>query len=336
MNNNTVKKSREKDDKKNTDKVNTLDKKTYEKNENQQTHASSHTSQSCVIIGGTQTKPLFVPIRADWQRNAALHYNLNGKISFDRNFISQELDAPSRIQPIIGDGNCFFRCISYIVSGWEKHFHFFRSKLIQHMQLISQLCTPLLNRNEDVDQYIARTKMATNNTWATQTEIFVMSHLLKTDIFIYTNSGNNYQWLRHSGQFLDRNMVVHNQCIYLNHHNRNHYEVVLEVAKNSIPENFQKETIYKELQNQSNKAQQHLQSGTQTLIYTEQKTNIDIENCDKQTNISKQEKNRLKVLKWRNQGNNRKEENKRKRNNSTNRGRKRNKTKEKKLTRSKR
>jgi hypothetical protein len=73
--------------------------------------------------------------------------------------------------------------------------------------------------------------------------------------------------------------------------------VVLEVAKNSIPENFQKETIYKELQNQSNKAQQHLQSGTQTLIYTEQKTNIDIENCDKQTNISKQEKNRLKVLK---------------------------------------
>jgi len=144
-----------------------------------------------------------------------------------------ELTAPCKTVQITGDGNCFFRAISYVVSGSEEFFPSLRRTLISHMMRNQALFKPLVEFTPTIAHHVREKKMDRNGSWATETEIFTMAHLLKTDIYTYTkpNGSESYRWLKHSGQFVDRNLQVHTQTnIYLHHANNNHFEVVLDVT----------------------------------------------------------------------------------------------------------
>lgn len=45
--------------------------------------------------------------------------------------------------------------------------------------------------------------MVKSGVWATTIEIFAASSQLSTDIFVYTQFGNNYQWQKFSRTMLD-------------------------------------------------------------------------------------------------------------------------------------
>jgi hypothetical protein len=60
--------------------------------------------------------------------------------------------APRRIHRIKGDGNCFFRAISYIISGSEENHIKIRESIINHMHIKSSELEAYLNTG--IDQYL--------------------------------------------------------------------------------------------------------------------------------------------------------------------------------------
>ena len=74
------------------------------------------------------------------------------------------------------------------------------------------------NMQEYVNQHGLR-------AWASEKEIFMMAHLLKIDICIYSTRFGG--WQVHSGHFLDPNLQISWQKLYISHPSENHYEVVL-------------------------------------------------------------------------------------------------------------
>ena len=130
-----------------------------------------------------------------------------------------------------------------------------------------RLCSVLSDGNQSILHYLQSSKMECDRVWATQVEIFATAHLLRTNIFVYTQiqGSSTFQWLKHAANFVENVNVPLYKCIYLNHNNANHYEVVLDVAAPTfnVPGNFIKGSqLYNEIEKQfqfSNKSEPVLQ-----------------------------------------------------------------------------
>ena len=74
----------------------------------------------------------FLPINESWQNNMC---NLFGiKLHNVHHIISAEnAGKPSLTKQIKGDGNCFYRAISFLISGTEEKHIIIRVHLLQHM-----------------------------------------------------------------------------------------------------------------------------------------------------------------------------------------------------------
>lgn len=67
--------------------------------------------------------------------------------------------------------------------------------------------------------------MMEEGKWATELEILACAHLLGLDIFTFSDS----RWVRFSGKNVSPSFKPSNVALYLNHKNKNHYNVVLDV-----------------------------------------------------------------------------------------------------------
>ena len=85
-------------------------------------------------------------------------------------------------------------------------------------------------------------------TWSTEVEIFCTSHLLRTDIFVYSQNGLNWDWLKYSGTFIDATYPVEKTAIYLQNTNRDHYDVVCNIRSTVASINMATENIYNQQQ----------------------------------------------------------------------------------------
>ena len=87
---------------------------------------------------------------------------------------------PRDIQKIKGDGNCFFRALSYtyVLLGSEC------SQAIMRQRMRQPCTSKKLDRymNENVNEYLRRSKRVSGGVWATYVEIMSTASLLKTDI----------------------------------------------------------------------------------------------------------------------------------------------------------
>ena len=126
-------------------------------------------------------------------------------------------------------GTVFFRCLSYVISGKEIHYKEVRRMLAHHIRCIEVLLQRVFRQKMTAQEYLQRRRMDVDKTWATEIELFAMAHFLKTDIYVYALTGQNFQWLKHSGAFLQEHLEIDTQCIYLFNREQNHYDVVLDV-----------------------------------------------------------------------------------------------------------
>ena len=55
------------------------------------------------------------------------------------------LTVPASVRYIKGDGNCFFRSISYVITGYEEQHEFVRSTILIHMRTFGHLLFLWLN-----------------------------------------------------------------------------------------------------------------------------------------------------------------------------------------------
>jgi hypothetical protein len=135
------------------------------------------------------------------------------------------IGQPSKLIPIQGDGNCFFRAISFAITGTQLYHAELRQSLIIHFLCYQPIFNKLL-KNDNVLNYLQHNKMAQNGIWATEMEIIGTAHMLSTDLVIYSQYGNHKKWLRYSGRLLDRNLTVSDRAIFINHAGGVHYELV--------------------------------------------------------------------------------------------------------------
>ena len=170
------------------------------------------------------------PIDERWQQNAckALGLKFAGTNNVDsRGANDHPLTRPHCTKDILGDGNCLFRSISYIITGSEDSHIEVRNAIIEHMKKIPQwLLQKHIVGYSTIDEYVLKMGMDKANTWGTMAEIATLAELLKTNVFTYDTAQDNWH------------LVVPHQAdgtlrydekvkgIYMRHL-PNHYDVVL-------------------------------------------------------------------------------------------------------------
>ena len=86
---------------------------------------------------------------------------------------------PRAIKPIAGYGNCFFRFISYIITGTELQHMDVCRVIVDHMKFVDYYPPGYTS----AEQYIQATRMDRFGTWGTDTEMVTLAHMLQTCIF---------------------------------------------------------------------------------------------------------------------------------------------------------
>ena len=129
---------------------------------------------------------------------------------------------PIRTESVLPDGNCFFRAISYWITGTCDQHAAVRALVVAHMRS---------NWREhgrrivgcDLLEYIRQSKMENKAVWATENEIFACADLLQTTIFVYSDVGSENRWVPHNPS-----SGKSSKCIYLSNINH-HFEPVTSV-----------------------------------------------------------------------------------------------------------
>ena len=154
----------------------------------------------------------FKPVCTEWQQEMCGRFNLTLK----RKSRYSHLNPPSPIsidhEPqktirIRGDGNCFFRTVSHIVSGDQEEHTSVRIAIVRYLRQNPQVFLSVLPDSQTMDQYLLQSKMETPRSWATEVEIFATATLLNTPIWIYAPYGKNLRWMKYA-PVLD-NVSVH-------------------------------------------------------------------------------------------------------------------------------
>ena len=144
--------------------------------------------------------------------------------------------SPSRKHVTKGDGNCFYRAISYCITGTQDHHEQLRMVLHSHMWNNIRLAEIFAMTANEFRHYLANKGPSNNNNtrqWATDIEIFFMSHLLQTDIAVYRyEAGAMKGWHLHDCNYIESTASTKSSngnlaTIYIDNPNGDHYDVVL-------------------------------------------------------------------------------------------------------------
>ncbi|XP_061191743.1 uncharacterized protein LOC133199982 [Saccostrea echinata] len=176
----------------------------------------------------------YVPIDSVMKRDLCQDLNIplicsgNG---VDTYCSGKKLDKPSSQQEILGDGNCFFRAVSFSLTNSEDYHYVIRSAVCKHLLENEVVFKPFLRTGENtVKEHLSKSSMSKNGTWATELEILAVCHLINVDIYTYTRN----QWLKFSIEKESPHIKRRTGAIYLNHHAQNHYNVVLDVCEKNV------------------------------------------------------------------------------------------------------
>ncbi|KAK3104116.1 hypothetical protein FSP39_024549 [Pinctada imbricata] len=194
----------------------------------------------------------FQPVTNFWQTQKSKDFNLPlEKLLVSR---SEEilrvcpLCPPSSLKTIGKDGNCFFRCISYYITGSEDHHFIIRRKLVSHMLANQNVMKTLMPQDRTLQNYIYSSRMGCDGTWATDTEIHAMAHMLQTNIYTYSLHGTSWKWLKFSTmpmKISDNNES--GEALYIQNTNLNHFDVVISVHSTTNTDRLEEKKSFEQL-----------------------------------------------------------------------------------------
>ena len=171
------------------------DSKTRKHNLPNNKDSKEDTNDVKVVHSTEQNTLTFKPVNKEWQKKICENFDLK-PVKFHESVTTKDIGisaGPKSTVKIQGDGNCYFRTISYMITGEEnKHKH------------IRDLVVRYLERNEDIfrtihdsQDYINESCMNNLGQWATEVEIIATASMLATDIYVYCSSGKSNKWLRY-------------------------------------------------------------------------------------------------------------------------------------------
>ncbi|XP_062579086.1 uncharacterized protein LOC134241009 [Saccostrea cucullata] len=191
---------------------------------------TSNIDDELILISHEQSQFSFMPLSTGLKKH--LCQNLNIPFICIDNFCDSQctetnISDPMFEKEILGDGNCFFRAISFSLTNSEDFHNVIRNSVCEHMIENKELFQSFLKDGvQSVESHLLSTGMSREGTWATEVEIFAMVHLLNVDIYTYSEQ----RWLRFSVDEVEPSMQSRNGAIYLNHQQQNHYNVVISVT----------------------------------------------------------------------------------------------------------
>ena len=148
------------------------------------------------------------------------------------------LRPPTHSIDVVGDGACFFRCIALAITGTQDYHFIIRRAVLAHMRANPHIVegSGVLDGENVyvVEDHIRRTNMESLTSWATQAEIFVTAHMLKTAIYVYHEPLRGWQY-HHPG---NDNVNANRVAIYLRNPNFTHFQFVnsIDNAEEQRPE----------------------------------------------------------------------------------------------------
>ena len=145
------------------------------------------------------------------------------------------------LKRIVGDGNCLFRSLCYIITSSEEQHFALRTAIVQHMlsfphmfvgygtdgqpNCISLFCHP--HHYESVEEYVRQTRMDCDKVWGTNVEMACLAHILRAPVYCYDASQRYHIWAAYFPNSVDRSIPrdVQHRSLYIYFAN-NHFEVV--------------------------------------------------------------------------------------------------------------
>ena len=146
----------------------------------------------------------------------ALRYHGTGELCTD-NF---------NVHTVDGDGNCFFRSISYLLLGSEAKHDVVRNAVCNYIiqpknwyKLKSYIDGGITNGEE----YVRKSEMHVWGKWATHVELFALAQLTGKDVCVYTLD----RWMRYPASGTSKRPTKN--AFYLANHHNVHFDPVLGV-----------------------------------------------------------------------------------------------------------
>ena len=132
------------------------------------------------------------------------------------------------VRRIVGDGNCLFRALSYVVTGSEGEHMAVRTAIVDHMVNISNLLLGAHVQQNSIQAYIQDSRMSLDRTWGTDIEIFTFTNLCQVNVYVYDTQYGNWNVFPPSLSLTHIDVSV--MSVYLLHP-IDHYDVVSSVRK---------------------------------------------------------------------------------------------------------
>ncbi|KAK3088416.1 hypothetical protein FSP39_018892 [Pinctada imbricata] len=203
-------------------------------------------SGSTILIASI--KPDFKLLCKGTQRQICSRLDLkyeNTKVHSNR--LIKNAENPKAWHRVTGDGNCFFRALSYAISNTEENHEKLRTLICEHASLQpDHFASKLREEHESVISYLQTSNMTEDCVWATEFEIFVASSMLNCVIYTFSNG----TWIKFALPTCDKRNISDKNKIFLDHVNTNHYDVVLSTDSQTMKQtnNSNKIQALKEIQ----------------------------------------------------------------------------------------
>ncbi|XP_071948934.1 uncharacterized protein [Antedon mediterranea] len=159
----------------------------------------------------------------------------NSVVSCSPNLIENEtknmyIGKPTHITKIMGDGNCFYRCVAYLISGTQINHLVLRQAIVNHLlQTNDTFKSTLQEGYGSVREYVFKQRVMNSGTWACDIEISAMANMLDFDIYTYNDQGKYWQiFSARKPGFC--NKVTTERGIYILYTGGNHFDAVEAVA----------------------------------------------------------------------------------------------------------
>ncbi|XP_078340180.1 uncharacterized protein LOC144627323 [Crassostrea virginica] len=154
------------------------------------TNIDSEDSDDIDITRIENASNMFLPLSAEEKEHICNILGISyafSEESENEDMAVQDLTEPLTCVEIEPDGNCFFRAISMFLTKKQDFHQKIRSAVCSHLLENAMIFKSFLRLGEcSVENHISLSGMSEVGNWATEVEILALSHLIKTDVYTYT------------------------------------------------------------------------------------------------------------------------------------------------------
>ena len=187
---------------------------------------------------------LYHPVDNIWrnEQNRKLYIPSQFPSTSKQTVLCKPLAPPVACHKISPDVNYLFSALSYVLTNTEEHNTHIKLLISDHLKKNQTNIAQKLPKSAkgNVEKYV-KVGLTTENSYATDIELFTASDLLQTNIYVYCKSGVRayWKWTKYS----PLNVTV-DHGIYLLNTEADHFDVVVALEQTDIPSNLSERDYY--------------------------------------------------------------------------------------------